>query len=102
MPLWGKRVDLSNIPFNKYKVVFKAYRGGSYKGDIAIDDMWIDETGSHTCIEPMALVVNSKGCDSITVNWNSIAPVSMIEYGPAGFAAGSGTVIRAGAVTLYH
>lgn len=90
MPFWEHRVDLSNIPLSTYKVVFKGYKGASYKGDIAIDDMWIDNSGANACIDPQALAVNGIGCDSVGLSWLSTSGYSVVEYGLRGFASGSG------------
>lgn len=44
------------------------------------------------CLDPDSLMVTSNvGCDSIEVDWNSYSGGSLIEFGPAGFALGSGT-----------
>lgn len=93
LPFWEQRLNLNGLPISTYRIVFVAYKGAGYKGDIAIDDVWIDEVGSNVCPAPVALAMTGKGCDSISINWASAAPIGLIEYGPAGFAKGSGTLI---------
>ena len=95
MPYWEHRVDLSSIPLTSYKVVFRGYKGASFKGDIAIDDMWLDEAGANSCTDPQSLAVNGIGCDTIALSWLSTSSQSVIEYGQRGFSAGTGTLIPA-------
>lgn len=95
MPFWEKRVDLSSIPLTSYKLVFRAYKGASYKGDIAIDDVWLDEAGANACIQPQSLAANAVGCDTMALSWLSTSGQSVVEYGPSGFVAGTGTLLFA-------
>ncbi len=95
MPFWEQRVDLSSIPLSTYRVVFKAYKGASYKGDIAIDDVWIDESGANACIDPQLVSVNSIGCDTLALSWFSTSGQSVVEYGPRGFVLGTGMQLAA-------
>ena len=45
------------------------------------------------CPDPdSAMVTSNVGCDSIEVDWNSYSGGSLIEYGPAGFTLGNGTM----------
>ena len=103
MPFWEHRVDLSNIPLSGYKIVFRAYKGASYKGDIAIDDVWVDEAGANSCIDPQSLAVGAVGCDSFALSWLSSSGQSVVEYGTRGFTAGTGTILPAAsnAMVLY-
>lgn len=87
-------IDLSVLPQTTYTFVFQGYRGTSFTGDIAIDDVSVDNQGGGgtSCPMPMNAVATSNvGCDSVEVDWMSNTGGSIIEYGPAGFTPGTGT-----------
>ena len=63
-------------------------------GDIAIDDFQIDEAPS--CPDPSGLTTASVGSTSIQLAWTSGGASNwQIEYGPAGFTPGTGTIVSA-------
>ncbi len=87
-------ISLSNLSGTVYRFVFLGYRGSSFTGDISIDDVRVDNAGSTgtPCLAPTMLVATANiGCDSVEVDWMSNSGGSIIEYGPSGFAPGSGT-----------
>lgn len=84
-----KVIGLNNLPGTIYRFVFEAYSGSSYTGDIAIDDILIDD--SFACFKPLNVATTANiSCDSIEVTWTSRSGTSFIEYGPSGFNPGSG------------
>lgn len=61
--------------------------------DISIDDVSIDD--APTCPKPSGLTVTAVSTNSITVSWTTGGASDwQIEYGPIGFANGSGTLIN--------
>lgn len=72
---------------------FRAESGGSgsdFYGDNAIDDISIVEAPA--CPDPgfPSLLANSITQTGATIVWTSPAPGSQVEWGPAGYSAGSG------------
>ncbi len=78
---------------NVTQIRFRAIRGSGYEGDIAIDDIIIQE--APTCPHPSFLSAANISSDSAELSWteNGSATAWNIEYGPAGFTQGSGTVV---------
>lgn len=64
--------------------------GPTFNGDMAIDDVSIIETPS--CINPSNLMISAITNSSAQLNWTSSEPSFDIEYGPAGFTLGNGTI----------
>ena len=94
---WQKRtVSLLAYEGDTVQIIFKAYRDGSgffsYRADIAIDDVKIDETA--TCPAPNVLASNIT-YNSAELNWLGRANTSAVEYGPTGFTQGNGTMVGA-------
>jgi PKD repeat protein len=94
---WQKRtVSLLAYEGDTVQIIFKAYRDGSgafsYRADIAIDDVKIDETA--TCPAPNVLASNIT-FNSAELNWLGRANTSAVEYGPTGFTQGNGTMVGA-------
>ena len=94
---WLKRtVNLLAYEGDTVQIIFKAYRNGagafSYRSDIAIDDVKIDETA--TCPAPNVLASNIT-FNSAELNWLGRANTSAVEYGPTGFVQGNGTMVAA-------
>ncbi|PTM04934.1 MAG: hypothetical protein DA405_05635 [Bacteroidetes bacterium] len=88
-------VDLSTLSSTTYSFVFEGHRGTSFTGDISLDDISVAEAGATTspCNAPTMLVATANvGCDSVEVNWMSNTGGSILEYGPAGFAPGTGSM----------
>ncbi|MFD2892165.1 T9SS type A sorting domain-containing protein [Flavobacterium chuncheonense] len=72
-----KIVDLSNYN-GVIKIRFRALRGSSYTGDIAIDDIRFDETP--TCFPPTNIVVSNITANTATVEWDDIPSVYDFQY----------------------
>ena len=94
---WLKRtVSLLAYEGDTVQIIFKAYRNGSgafsYRSDIAIDDVKIDETA--TCPAPNVLASNIT-FNSAELNWLGRANTSAVEYGSSGFVQGNGTMVAA-------
>ena len=94
---WSKR-SVSLLPYvgDTIQIIFKAYRDGggsfSYRSDIAIDDVKIDETA--VCPAPNVLVSNIT-YNSAELNWLGRANSSAVEYSTANFVQGNGTMVTA-------
>ena len=82
-----------SIPNTVTRIKIRAIRGPSYVSDIAVDDILIQETP--TCIHPSLLSATNITDNSADLSWteNGTATTWNIEYGPAGFTQGSGTVV---------
>jgi PKD repeat protein len=64
--------------------------GGGALGDLALDDIGI--AAGPTCIAPTALAASAPTTTAITLNWTGTGTSFEVEFGPVGFAPGSGTV----------
>lgn len=88
-------VDLS--PYLVYGVIeirFSGNRNGSFTGDMAVDNFSIDE--APLCFPVTNLSASNIDASSATLSWSSADPAATswdIEYGPAGFTQGSGTMV---------
>jgi hypothetical protein len=88
-------VDLS--PYLIYGVVeirFSGNRNGSFTGDMAVDNFSVDE--APLCMPVMNLSASNIDASSATLSWSSADPAATsweVEYGPAGFTQGSGTMV---------
>ena len=72
----------------------KATGGANFQGDIAIDDLSIDEAPN--CPKPDSLQVTAVTSNSVTLSWLTGGATNwLIEYGPTGFTQGAGTLIAA-------
>ncbi len=91
---WKEHLDyLSAYTNDTVQFRFKAVRGGSYQCDYSVDDFKIVEAPS--CPQPTDLMTQVLSGDSLVLNWTSNGSGTEweIEYGPSGFALGSGTSI---------
>jgi PKD repeat protein len=91
-----RRVDLSAFAGQTIRLRFVAATGivPTQLGDIAIDDLSIDE--APTCPVPSAFTSALIGDTSATFTWTSGGASNwQIEYGPAGFTPGTGTIVNA-------
>jgi PKD repeat protein len=52
-------------------------------------------TNIATCPQPSGLTTGAVACDSAVVNFTSISGSSLVQYGPAGFTPGTGTIVVA-------
>ncbi len=87
---WVRNASMTNLPANIVRLVFVGHYGGSYTGDISIDEVSIQN--SNGCPEPSNLSITATGCDSLELSWTSNSGASIIEYGPSGFLPGQGTM----------
>ena len=103
--LWSKDGDQGNMWFDDQQVPFGQYagcntmirfkmdvdsNGNAYENDAAIDDIHIGEVAS--CIESSGLMATNFTDVSVDLSFTPGGGSSwIIEYGPAGFALGSGT-----------
>ncbi|MBN2729915.1 MAG: T9SS type A sorting domain-containing protein [Bacteroidales bacterium] len=85
-------IDLSSFG-DTVQVRFRGITGSYAYGDIAIDDIVFDEMPS--CIPPGALTITNLTNNSANLGWTEMGSATEweIEYGPAGFALGTGTLI---------
>ncbi|MDX5448124.1 MAG: PKD domain-containing protein [Bacteroidota bacterium] len=86
-------VDLAAFANDTVKIRFRGRRGGSYEGDMSIDD--IEVYDSIPCPAPSALQFTNLACDSAQIEWTAggFATNTFIEYGPNGFTRGTGTLL---------
>lgn len=75
------------------QVRFVGTRGTGFRGDIAIDELTIEE--APTCIEPNSLSASAIFADSLEISWTDVNGASQwqLEYGPPGFTLGTGTQV---------
>ena len=76
------------------QIRFRAIRGGGLVGDMALDDISVDE--GPPCFGLPSLTVAANSSSAAGVSFNPVDPAAMgweIEYGPQGYTAGNGTVI---------
>lgn len=76
-----------------FKMRFIGIGNGTFLGDMAIDFIRIE--GCVSCVAPSAITATIITYDSTLVQFTSFggAGSTVIEYGPAGFALGTGTII---------
>lgn len=90
-------VDLSAFVGDTIKVEFFAVKalGFSIAADMAIDDLSIDEAPA--CPKPTNFVTTGSTTTSIDLSWTTGGATDwQIEYGPAGYILGTGTVVPVG------
>lgn len=93
-PFLRHAINLSGLPGTTYKYIFEGYRGTSFTGDLAIDDVAVDNAPS--CSAPTALGVDSVNSSEAIVYWTTGGASNwLVEYGAPGFSLGSGTQIIA-------
>jgi hypothetical protein len=88
------RVDLSAYATStSLRMRFLTVRGPSFSGDVAVDDITVRETPA--CVDPTNLMVSNATSSGVSLSWMSDTNIvaSTIEYGPIGFALGSGTQV---------
>jgi hypothetical protein len=82
-------------PTSTIQVRFVGTRGAGFNGDIAIDELTVEE--APTCIEPVSLTASAVYADSLEISWTDLNGASQwqLEYGPSGFTPGTGTQVLA-------
>ncbi len=90
---WNERLVLLSLPSGTYRFLFEGVRGTSFTSDMSIDDFSVEEAPS--CFPSSGLSVTATADVSATVAWTAGTGSSwIIEYGPAGFTPGTGTVVN--------
>jgi PKD repeat protein len=94
---WFKiTVPLSAYPVSggNAKIRFRVNKIGvtAFYNDIIVDD--ISVASGSSCPPPTAVAPSNIGCDVMDVTFVSGSGTSQLEYGPAGFTPGTGTVIN--------
>lgn len=91
-PFAIRQISLASFG-NQVQVLFEATSAGTFAGDICIDDISISDL--ITCPAPSFLSVTNITATQADLSWteNGSATNWNIEYGPAGFTPGSGTVV---------
>ena len=86
-------VDLSAYS-GVIKLRFVAISNGTFEGDISLDDISVNE--APTCTQPIMVMAAGTLNDTTTVSWSAptfgTPAMYYVEYGPTGFAQGTGTV----------
>lgn len=86
---WTQRtIELPN-PGSEYYIGFKARSG--YGFGVVVDQIVVDN--APICNTPSGFQVLSTSTESVNLGWTSDGTQWLIEYGPDGFAQGSGTFI---------
>lgn len=87
---------LSSFAGKTVQLKFEATKSSgstAQQGDIAIDDVSIQEAPS--CPDPSGLAATPVGANAVQLSWTTGGSAAwQIEYGPAGFAKGSGIVVQ--------
>jgi len=88
------QVPLSQYLGDSIYIRFRSIRGTGNNSDIAIDDISIDNKMG--CVPPGGLTVIDKTPTSATLSWGSYSTPQTLEWGPAGFAqgTGAGTIVQ--------
>ncbi len=78
---------------------------GSYTVTLIVSDVSCGVTDTITqvvtitnvasCPQPSGLSTGTVQCDSVVITFNSISGASLVQYGPAGFTPGTGTIVPA-------
>ncbi|MGB0977792.1 MAG: T9SS type A sorting domain-containing protein [Croceimicrobium sp.] len=98
-PWMEKQVLLSGLAAGTYRFLLEGVAGSSFYSDMSIDDFSVVEAPS--CFASSNLSVISSDNNSALVTWTAGTGTSWdVEYGPAGFSPGSGTVINSTNDTL--
>ena len=93
---WIKRYVMLTSFSGIVQIRFRAVGAGTFQGDIAIDDITIREAPS--CPQPSALTAINVAGFTADLSWfeNGTATTWQIEWGNAGFAQGTGTLVLTG------
>ncbi|QNR25777.1 T9SS-dependent choice-of-anchor J family protein [Croceimicrobium hydrocarbonivorans] len=98
-PWLQMQIPLSGLASGTYRFLFEGIGGSSFTSDMAIDDFAVEEAPN--CFASSNLVFISSDNTSATVTWTAGTGTSWdVEYGPAGFSPGSGTIINSTNDTL--
>lgn len=84
------------IQFNGVNFFSGVRQGLTYSCDYYFDNFCINpRTIATNCPDPSGLAATSNvGCDSVELDWTSQSGSSLLEYGPAGFAPGTGSSVN--------
>ena len=91
-PWLQRTIDLSAYQGDTFKLVF----AGSIGNSLALVNMAIDDVEiiDGVCSDPSNLSAGNISFTSAELYWVSVSAHSTIEYGPAGFSPGTGTLVR--------
>ena len=81
---------LNNYTGNDHYIAFRASNGNQVS--FLLDDITIDVIPS--CFHPSSPSVSNIGGTSATISWTGTTSDYVLEYGPAGFAEGTGTTVN--------
>ncbi|MCT4623564.1 MAG: right-handed parallel beta-helix repeat-containing protein, partial [Schleiferiaceae bacterium] len=87
-PYTQAEVMLSDYANDTVYVRFRATYGTGSKGDMAIDDIAIDELSA--CIAPQNIKAANVTTNAADISWSTFEANVVLEYGPCGFTQGSG------------
>lgn len=95
-------VDISGLTFTgdvQLRFVVDENNGADFDDDLAIDDVGIVE--APTCLQPTALTISDVTGSTVDLTWTPGGTETLwnVEYGPAGFIQGTGTVLSAATPT---
>ena len=86
--------DLTTYLGDTIAIRFRGVTNSGFAGDVAIDDVEVDDAPA--CPRPTNLNIISVTGNDITLGWTTGGAANwQIEYGPPGFAPGTGTRINA-------
>lgn len=101
-PYSNVSISLSAYANQVIKLKFLGSRGSSFAGEIAIDDIRIDNPSACPMVsQPVANSVGSSDADIIWNTGSTGATAWEVQYDSAGFALGSGTVVPSTTDSLY-
>ena len=88
----GYQNDTVTVTFQAIKNNLSSIFFGSLSSATSIDD--ISFTGTLNCPAPTQLTATNINPTSATISWQGVSSTSILEFGPAGFTLGNGTVIN--------
>jgi len=86
-----KRLNLLSTGNNTVQIRFRGVRGTSFTGDMAIDDVTIEEAPN--CPDPTQIALILAQGTSANIGWTAVSAGTngyKVEYGPVGFVQGTG------------
>lgn len=96
----GYQYSLANaggpLQFNGVNFYSGVRAGFTYSVDYNFDNFCINpRVITNQCPDPSGLAATANvGCDSVELDWTSQSGTSLLEYGPAGFTPGTGTMVN--------
>jgi hypothetical protein len=90
---WTQAILPLSVTSNVIKMRFVGIRGNGFTSDMSLDDVMVDEGPS--CFPPVSFAATSINGYGATMVWSSMETSFDVEYGPTGYAQGTGTVVSA-------